>query len=76
VGERGVPLLAGSDAVNLLVFPGSGLHDELGYLVLLDANPLDDVSNTQKIRAVMARGRLFDRMALDNLLQGAALSAR
>jgi hypothetical protein len=37
-------------------------------LVLLDANPLDDIHNTQKIRAVILRGQLFDRLALDNLL--------
>jgi imidazolonepropionase-like amidohydrolase len=39
-------------------------------LVLLDANPLDDIHNTQKIRAVVARGNLLDRSALDRLLAG------
>ncbi len=37
-------------------------------LVLLDANPLDDIRNTQKIRAVVANGRLFRRADLDQLL--------
>lgn len=37
-------------------------------LVLLDANPLEDIANTQRIRAVVTRGRLFDRAALDALL--------
>ncbi len=37
-------------------------------LVLLDANPLDDIHNTQKIRAVVLRGKLLDRAALDQLL--------
>lgn len=37
-------------------------------LVLLDANPLDDIRNTQKIRAVILRGKLLDRSALDELL--------
>jgi imidazolonepropionase-like amidohydrolase len=37
-------------------------------LVLLDANPLDDIHNTQKIRAVILRGKLLDRTALDELL--------
>ena len=37
-------------------------------LVLLDANPLDDIHNTQKIRAVFVRGKLLDRAALDRLL--------
>jgi imidazolonepropionase-like amidohydrolase len=37
-------------------------------LVLLEANPLEDITNTQKIRAVVADGRYFDRPALDELL--------
>jgi imidazolonepropionase-like amidohydrolase len=39
-------------------------------LVLLDANPLDDIRNTQKIRAVVADGRLYRRADLDRLLAG------
>jgi imidazolonepropionase-like amidohydrolase len=45
-------------------------------LVLLDANPMVDISNTQRIRAVIARGRLFDREALDRLLEEAEAAAR
>lgn len=37
-------------------------------LVLLDANPLEDIRNTQKIDAVISNGRLFDRKALDKML--------
>lgn len=37
-------------------------------LVLLDENPLADIRNTRRIRAVIARGRLFDRAELDALL--------
>ncbi len=37
-------------------------------LVLLDANPLADISNTQRIRAVWQGGRSFDRAALDSML--------
>jgi imidazolonepropionase-like amidohydrolase len=37
-------------------------------LVLLDANPLDDIHNTQKIRAVILRGKPLDRNFLDDLL--------
>ena len=36
---RGVPLLAGSDAPNLLVYPGSALHDELEFLVKAGLSP-------------------------------------
>ncbi len=44
---------------------------KLADLVLLDADPLDDIHNTQKIRAVILRGRLIDRRALDALLSSA-----
>jgi imidazolonepropionase-like amidohydrolase len=37
--------------------------------VLLDANPLADIHNTRRIRAVVANGRYFDRAALDTLIQ-------
>jgi imidazolonepropionase-like amidohydrolase len=37
-------------------------------LVLLDANPLEDIHNTQRIRAVVASGRYFSREELDKLL--------
>jgi len=37
-------------------------------LVLLDANPLEDIHNTQKIRAVILNGRLVERADLDALL--------
>jgi hypothetical protein len=37
-------------------------------LVLLDANPLEAISNTQKISAVVLNGQLLDRKALDRLL--------
>lgn len=39
-------------------------------LVLLDANPLADIGNTQKIRAVILRGKLLDRAALDSMIAG------
>ncbi len=37
-------------------------------LLLLDADPLADIRNTQKIRAVILRGKLLGRNALDELL--------
>jgi hypothetical protein len=53
-----------------------GLADSLGSieagkladLVLLDADPLADIANTQRIRAVVADGRLYRRADLDRLL--------
>ena len=41
-------------------------------LVLLDANPLADIHNTQKIRSVIMRGRYFSRSDLDAMLARAA----
>ncbi|HEX2455263.1 MAG TPA: amidohydrolase family protein [Vicinamibacterales bacterium] len=43
----------------------------LADLVLLDANPLENIRNTTRIAAVVANGRLYDRTALDRLLADA-----
>jgi hypothetical protein len=37
-------------------------------LILLDANPLQDIRNTSRINAVILRGQLLDRAALDAML--------
>jgi len=37
-------------------------------LVLLDANPLDDIHNSQRIRAVVVHGQILERAALDKML--------
>jgi hypothetical protein len=42
---------------------------------LLDANPLEDIGNTKKINAVVMNGRLFDRKALDRMLNQAEAAA-
>jgi imidazolonepropionase-like amidohydrolase len=44
-------------------------------LVLLDADPLIDIHNTARISAVFLGGKLFDRAALDGLLNLAARTA-
>jgi len=41
---------------------------KLADLVLLEANPLEDIRNTTKINSVVLNGRLLDRKALDQLL--------
>jgi cytosine/adenosine deaminase-related metal-dependent hydrolase len=38
-------------------------------LVLLDADPLDDIGNTRRIAGIVLRGRWLDRAALDRLLE-------
>jgi len=54
-----------------------GLSDSLGTidagktanLVLLEANPLQEIHNTQRIAAVILEGRYLDRLALDSMLR-------
>ena len=41
-------------------------------LVLLNANPLADIRNAHDIHAVVLRGRVLNRLALDRALAGAA----
>jgi imidazolonepropionase-like amidohydrolase len=104
--RAGVTVLAGSDAPDAYVFPGSGLHDELrelvkagltpaqalraatydparfagqdqrygtlergkvADLVVLDANPLDDIANTRRIHAVMFNGYLYEQPQLESM---------
>jgi imidazolonepropionase-like amidohydrolase len=45
-------------------------------LVLLDGNPLQDIRNTNRITAVVARGRLYRRAGIDSLLVEARRLAR
>jgi imidazolonepropionase-like amidohydrolase len=60
-----------------------GLADSLGSvemgkladLVLLDADPLVDIRNTQRIRAVVADGRVYRRADLDRLLESSVTAA-
>jgi imidazolonepropionase-like amidohydrolase len=47
---------------------GSVDPGKIADLVLLSANPLEDIRNTQKISVVIADGRLFDRAELDEVL--------
>jgi imidazolonepropionase-like amidohydrolase len=61
-----------------------GMQDRLGTIeegkladmVLLDANPLEDIRNTQKIAAVIVNGRYLSRADLDRMLAGVEAAAR
>ncbi|MGH9713712.1 MAG: amidohydrolase family protein [Candidatus Acidiferrales bacterium] len=44
-------------------------------LVLLNADPLEDIQNTQKIEAVFAAGHYYSRGDLDEILSGVAADA-
>ncbi len=60
-----------------------GLEDHMGAIekgkfadmVLLDANPLDDIRNTQKIAGVVITGRYLSRAELDKMLAGVEKAA-
>ena len=53
---------------------GSIGNGKLADLVLLDADPLADIRNTERIRAVIVNGKLLDRPQLDNMLRGVELA--
>jgi len=47
---------------------GTVAAGKIADLVVLDANPLDDIGNTKKISAVVFAGQLFSRASLDEIL--------
>jgi imidazolonepropionase-like amidohydrolase len=60
------------------------LEDQLGTiepgkiadLVFLDANPLEDIRNTQKVTAVIVNGRYISKAGLQKILQRVEESAK
>ena len=60
------------------------MEDQLGTiesgkiadLVFLDANPLADISNSQKISGVVLNGRFFSKNDLEKILQGVEQAAK
>ena len=60
-----------------------GLIDTLGTvekgkkadLVLLEANPLENISNTRRIAAVIVGGRLIPKVSLERMLMDAEAAA-
>jgi hypothetical protein len=57
--------------------PRNGTVEEgkTANLVLLNANPLEDIRNTQKIDSVVLKGKLLTRANLDQLLEDVATKA-
>lgn len=48
---------------------GSIKENMLADLLILDANPLEDIKNTQKINSVIREGFVYDRAGLDEILE-------
>jgi imidazolonepropionase-like amidohydrolase len=55
---------------------GSVEPGKIADLVLLSANPLEDIRNTRKISMVIANGQMFDRAALDQILARVQAAAK
>src|SRR5260221_3859303 len=55
---------------------GTVAPGKLADLVLLDADPLADITNTTTVRAVVANGRYYDRAALDQLVAAVQTKAK
>lgn len=60
-----IATIMGADAIGLDGDLGSLEPGKLADLVVLDANPLDDLRNTNTVRWVMKNGRLYDADTLD-----------
>jgi imidazolonepropionase-like amidohydrolase len=54
---------------------GTVQQGKLADLVLLDGDPLADIHNTTRIRAVVANGRFYDRATLNQILAAAEAAA-
>jgi hypothetical protein len=55
---------------------GTVQKGKIADLVLLDSNPLDDISNTQRISAVVVNGKLLSRQTLDKKLAETEANAK
>ncbi len=82
--DAGIPAAGVLGSATLIPAQFMGLGDRLGSvaegktasLVLVRANPLEDIHNAQQIEAVFLKGQYFDRQAINRLIQEAKDLAR
>lgn len=82
--DAGIPAADVLRSATLIPAQFMGFGDRLGSvaegktasLVLVRANPLEDIHNAQQIEAVFLKGQYFDRQAIDRLIQEAKDLAR
>ena len=75
--RAGLPAIEALRAATINPARMLGAADSLGAvatgniadLVLLDGNPVEDIRNTLRVRAVVTGGRFYDRAALDGILR-------
>jgi imidazolonepropionase-like amidohydrolase len=65
-----------AEFLGLLHSVGTVEEGKLADLVVLDADPLQDIRNTQRINAVVVNGHLYNRKALDQMLDRVAAEVR
>lgn len=68
--------LSSAEFLGMTAEYGTVQPGRMADLVLLDANPLEDIANSRRIRAVILDGRVHDRAALDGLLAAVEAAAR
>ena len=67
---------SGAEFLNKTADYGTIALGRAADLVLLDANPLEDIRNVRRINAVIFNGRYLGRAALDSLLVSAEAAAK
>jgi imidazolonepropionase-like amidohydrolase len=81
--EAGLTELEALQSATINAVEYAQLSDSLGKIkegmiadvILLDANPLEKISNTQRIHLVITNGQFIDRQGLDKILDKVAIEA-